>query len=139
MQPKIQDGQDSGGAQLDSQRPMNWRETTPGRYERNVDETETFYTVLARMYESTGYVELSVMIPEAKDHMQVEAQVEFALQEAWRRLRYEHPTIGASVEYDYTSKKCKKVYETFLSDEMARQSQAGWICRSKRSTTDALD
>lgn len=147
MQPKIQDGQDSGGAQLDSQWPMNWRETTPGRYERDVDETETFYTVLARMYESTGralfaitgYVELSVMIPEARIIRRLKRKSNLHFRRHGEGCVTNIPPLEqawSTITLLRNAKKCTRLSSVL---KMARKSQAGWICRSKRSTTDALD
>jgi hypothetical protein len=109
---------------MDSYSEYTWTETRPGRWERDVDEVENFYTTLAKLYEGsgrmffaiTGHVSLSIPSsedPEIKDECRY---VEEALRKAWLRLRYDHPTIGAWTEYDAKRRKCVKVYETFSSE-----------------------
>lgn len=100
-------------------------ETSPGRYERGIDEGELFYTSLAKRWEATGRVffamtgciEFSVSFSEHDDVAQIERRVEKALRKAWRRLRYDHPTLASAVQYDAPSQACKKVYDTFVNDE----------------------
>lgn len=107
-----------------------WQETSPGRYERDLDEPELFYTTLEKLYQGTGrhffaitaYIELSVKIPPQTSPAQTGPLIENALQKAWRRLRYEHPTLASFVEYDATKQKCRKVYETLTRDE-----EAAWL------------
>ncbi|PTU23589.1 hypothetical protein P175DRAFT_0455566 [Aspergillus ochraceoroseus IBT 24754] len=100
-----------------------WTETQPGRWERDVDEVEQFYTSLEKRYEGsgryffamTGYISFSVS--------GTDQEVEDALRKAWLRLRYDHPSIGSRVEYCDAQKKCRKVYEMVPSPE----SQQKWL------------
>ncbi|KAF2800717.1 hypothetical protein K505DRAFT_320252 [Melanomma pulvis-pyrius CBS 109.77] len=110
---------------------FTWTETRPGRWERDIDEAEQFYTSLAKTYEGsgrmffaiTGHISLCIPVPEDKTIQDQERRVEDALRKAWIRLRYDHPTIGGWVEYDENQRKCVKVYETFLNDEQ----QKSWL------------
>ncbi|KAL4977165.1 hypothetical protein BDW66DRAFT_132969 [Aspergillus desertorum] len=95
-----------------------WTEVSPGRWERDVDEVEQFYTSLAKNYEGsgrccfaiTGYISFSVQ--------GTDLAVENALRKAWLRLRYENPTVACRVEYSEQRQKCRKVYEAISSPEM---------------------
>ncbi|OJJ29828.1 hypothetical protein ASPWEDRAFT_143796 [Aspergillus wentii DTO 134E9] len=96
-----------------------WRQTTPGRWERDLDEAEQCYTSLERAYEGTGrhffaisgHISLSVAIDRSSSRSKIEARVRESLLRAWVKLRYDHPTIASWVEYDIKEKKCKKIYE----------------------------
>ncbi|KAE8156378.1 hypothetical protein BDV40DRAFT_309690 [Aspergillus tamarii] len=110
---------------------FEWSETRPGRWERDVDEAEQFYTSLAKAYEGTGRTFfamtgfISVFVPAescSSDH-QTENRAEDALRKAWLRLRYDHPTIASRVEYDVHGKQCKKIYETFTESS----PQEDWL------------
>ncbi|KAB8226293.1 hypothetical protein BDV33DRAFT_162023 [Aspergillus novoparasiticus] len=110
---------------------FEWSEIKPGRWERDVDEAEQFYTSLAKAYEATGRTFfamtgfISVFVPAeggSSDH-QTENRAEEALRKAWLRLRYDHPTIASRVEYDVHGKKCKKIYEAFTE----ASSQEDWL------------
>jgi len=47
-------------------------------------------------------------------------RIERALRAAWKKLRYDHPTLAAPAEYDVESSKCKKVYQKFSEDRGVR-------------------
>ncbi|KAK0108590.1 hypothetical protein ONS95_003387 [Cadophora gregata] len=97
-----------------------WREVSPGRYERNIDEPEQFYTSMAKTYEATGhtyfaitaYTGISVSRSSTSEDSGIDARVEKALRWAWKKLRHDHPTLAAPVEYDHETKRCKKMYKT---------------------------
>ncbi|PVH69412.1 hypothetical protein DL98DRAFT_661699 [Cadophora sp. DSE1049] len=97
-----------------------WREVSPGRYERNIDEAEQFYTSMAKTYEATGhtyfaitaYTGLSISTSSASEGSDLDARVERALRWAWKKLRHDCPTLAAPVAYDHPTKRCKKVYKT---------------------------
>ncbi|KAL2861174.1 uncharacterized protein BJX67DRAFT_375504 [Aspergillus lucknowensis] len=101
----------------------SWTEVRPGRWERDIDETEQFYTSLAKTYEGsgrccfaiTGYI--SFAVPGR------EQEVENALRKAWLRLRFDHPTIASRVEYIQQRQRCRKVYEMAPNQE----SQSDWL------------
>lgn len=110
---------------LETMEQHHWHRTEPGRWERDVDEAEQFYTSLAKSFEGsgrkffaiTGFISLSVNVPQDSTRSIIEQRVTDALRKAWVSLRYHHPTIGAWVEYDQHRKKCRKVYESFLDDK----------------------
>ncbi|KAI9375111.1 hypothetical protein BJX61DRAFT_495324 [Aspergillus egyptiacus] len=101
----------------------SWTEVRPGRWERDIDEAEQFYTTIAKTYEGsgrccfaiTGYITFSA--PGSEE------EVEAALRRAWVQLRYEHPTIASTVEYSEPLLRCRKVYEMALTPE----AQSRWL------------
>jgi len=105
---------------MDSYSELLWREVSPGRYERHIDEAEQFYTSMAKTYEATGHTYfaitafsgISVSRSSASEGIDLDARVENALRWAWKKLRHSHPTLAAPVEYDHRTKRCKKVYKT---------------------------
>jgi len=112
-----------------------WRQTSTGRWEREIDEVEQFYTTLARRFQGTGrtffamtaHISFSVLRTEKATEV-TEVQITNALRMAWLQLRYEHPTIASWVEYNHEEKKCKKVYEMFSDSEDIRQS--AWLAET---------
>ena len=114
---------------LSSDKRFEWQNTEPGRWERDIDEVEEFYTSLARAYEGTGrvffamtgFISLSVQVKQGSDYLGTERRVEEALKHAWTRVRFDHPTIASRVEYDESQGKYKKIYETFPDDASQRQ------------------
>jgi hypothetical protein len=119
---------DSRAMSTDSSNEYAWTETSPGRWERDIDEIEQFYTTLAKLYEGsgrmffaiTGHISLSIPVPQGRELEEECRLVEEALRKGWTRLRYDHPTIGARTEYDARRQKCVKVYETFSIDTQQR-------------------
>lgn len=87
---------------------FEWKLTKPGRWERDIDEVEEFYTSLAKAYEGTGrvffaitgFISFSVLVQPGTRCSETEKRVEEALKNAWIRLRFDHPTIGSRVQYD---------------------------------------
>jgi len=94
-----------------------WSEVSPGRWERDTDEIENFYLALDRQYAETGrhyfaimgHISVSVEVPSSRRPEECEDRLELALQAAWVRLRFDHPTIASWVEY--TGRQPRKVYE----------------------------
>ncbi|KAL5360627.1 hypothetical protein BJX96DRAFT_165301 [Aspergillus floccosus] len=100
---------------------FSWREVRPGRWERNIDEAEQFYTSLAKAYEGTGRtffaitgaISLAISADGKLSPWETEKRAVAALRAAWVRVRYHHPTIASRVEYNPDEKRCKKIYEAF--------------------------
>ncbi|KAJ5612238.1 hypothetical protein N7510_005432 [Penicillium lagena] len=97
-----------------------WEQVKPGRWERDIDEIEQSYTTLARRFQGTGRTffamtaHVSFSVKKTQSSIEnLELHVTNALQKAWLRLRYDHPTIASWVEYNREGKRCKKVYEMF--------------------------
>lgn len=94
-----------------------WRQTASGRWERDIDEVEQFYTTFARRFAGTGrkafamtaHISLNIF---REDEM-MEPRVIDALQKAWLCMRYDHPTIASWVEHNPTARRCRKVYQEF--------------------------
>ena len=105
-----------------------WHETSPGRFERDLDEVEQIYATLAKFYEGTGhsffaitgYLEISLQLSSSEEALDVERRVDCAFQNAWFRLRNNHPTIASHVEYDSSTKRCRKIYQSLEADTQAR-------------------
>ncbi len=77
----------------------SWTQVRPGRWEREIDETEQFYTSLAKTYEGSGRCCFAITAYVSFSAQGAEHDVEVALRKAWLRLRYECPTIASWVEY----------------------------------------
>jgi hypothetical protein len=105
---------------MSQQTDFQWQEVRPGRWERGIDEVEQFYTSLAKSYQGsgrnffaiTGFVSFSVKTYGSVSQEKTARIVEDALQKAWVRLRFDHPTIASWVEWDSKRKCCKKIYES---------------------------
>ena len=78
----------------DAQSGYEWRETSPGRLERDLDEVEQLYTTMAKLYEGTGHSffaitdcpEIPLKMDSASDARDVQQRVDCAFQRAWSRL-----------------------------------------------------
>ncbi|KAG8162268.1 hypothetical protein KVR01_008033 [Diaporthe batatas] len=100
-----------------------WHETSPGLWQRDVDEAEKFYYSLAKRYEGcgrmffaiTGHLSLSVDIPEGQSQEAVAQRFETALRHGWLALRYEHPTIASRVSHNPATGQVTKSYRTRLT------------------------
>jgi hypothetical protein len=133
---------DSRAMSTDSSNEYAWTKTSPGRWERDIDEIEQFYTTLAKLYEGsgrmffaiTGHVSLSTPVSQGREFEEECRLVEEALRKGWTRLRYDHPTIGAWTEYDAKRQKCVKVYETFSSDTQQRT----WVDETFRTISPGV-
>jgi hypothetical protein len=98
-----------------------WRPAGLGRWERDIDEVEQFYTTFARRFIGTGRASFAmtahVSLYIVRDGDTLESRVIDALRKAWVCLRYDHPTIASWVEYNREARRCKKIYEEFLKRE----------------------
>ncbi|TMW64691.1 hypothetical protein Poli38472_011571 [Pythium oligandrum] len=98
-----------------------WQETSPGVWQREVDEAESYYTALQKIYANTGRMffaitgHLSVTTPVPSDKTPEETATRFdaALRQAWLHLRYDYPTIASVVLMDEATKTPKKTYKAF--------------------------
>lgn len=117
-----------------------WRQFNPGRWERDVDEVEQFYTSLSKAYIGsgriyfgmTGHISYTVSIEKDSNRPSIEKRIQEALQKTWLHLRYNHPTIASWVEYDPTNNKCKKIYEGFQE----RCDKSSWLDKAFRIIID---
>ncbi|KAF2036060.1 hypothetical protein EK21DRAFT_96053 [Setomelanomma holmii] len=108
---------------------LDWRESTPGHWGREIDEAERFYTDMAKTYEGsgriffaiTGFVSLSIDVTQDSSLEETGKMVEDALRQAWLRLRFEHPTIASYVEYNLGRGKWVRSYRAFLPDGFEAQ------------------
>jgi hypothetical protein len=108
---------------MDQLQHLEWHETSPGCHEREIDEVEQLYTSLAKTWEGTGHTYFAITacaglsLPQGPPPSDLPLRVEKALRYGWKRLRYEHPTLAAPVEWDSSTKRCKKVYKTLSNKE----------------------
>lgn len=112
---------------------LTWQRTSLGRWNREVDEAECFYTLLAKSHESsgrmffaiTGFVSISVETTDSTAE-EVGQRLETALRTAWVRLRYDHPTIASRVQYDHQDALWKKMYTPFREGDVEHQTKE-WL------------
>ncbi|KAH7090278.1 hypothetical protein FB567DRAFT_626283 [Paraphoma chrysanthemicola] len=113
---------------------LEWYESSPGRWEREIDEAEQFYTYMAKLYEGTGrmafamtgFMSLSVQVSKDSVPQTTSRMIEDALRQAWLRLRFEHPTIASYVDYDVEQGKWLKSYTAFHRDSVDAQIEQ-WL------------
>ncbi|OJJ03084.1 hypothetical protein ASPVEDRAFT_53620 [Aspergillus versicolor CBS 583.65] len=101
----------------------SWTQVRPGRWERNIDESEQFYTTLAKTYEASGRCCFAITAYVSFSVQGAEHEVELALRKAWLRLRYESPTVASWVEYSEQRQRCRKIYDTAPTPE----AQNAWL------------
>ena len=103
---------------------FTWQETTPGVWQRGVDEVEHFYFALAKSFEGsgrmffaiTGHVSIHVDVPESDSWEQLDTRLDEALRKAWLTLRFYQPTIASHVAQDAGMMEPVKVYRTIRRD-----------------------
>lgn len=108
---------------MDYQR-FDWQETDPGKYEREIDEAEQFYASIAKTYEETGHtifaitagISLKVSRPVDMNISSFDKKIDDSLRSAWKKVRFDHPTLAAPVVHDTTTKKYKKVYQSPITE-----------------------
>ncbi|KAL3464860.1 hypothetical protein BJX64DRAFT_253874 [Aspergillus heterothallicus] len=114
---------------------FSWTQTQPGRWERDIDETEQFYTTLAKTYEGSGRCCFAITGSVSFSVSAKEGDVENALKKAWLRVRFDHPTIASRVEYSAHFQRCKKVYEALGASQ---QEQGAWIDATFRAVRSKM-
>ncbi|OLN97793.1 hypothetical protein CCHL11_02514 [Colletotrichum chlorophyti] len=108
-----------------------WRQTSPGTWQRSIDEVEEFYSSLATLYEGsglmffaiTGHASLTIDTAELPSSTSPESLIDDALRKAWLALRYDHPTIASQVTQDLTTGKWTKTYRQFQDEK----DQQAWL------------
>ncbi|KAL4914827.1 hypothetical protein BDW62DRAFT_204192 [Aspergillus aurantiobrunneus] len=101
----------------------SWTQVSPGRWERDIDETEQFYTSFAKRYEGTGRCCFAITGYISFSAEGTDSEVENALRKAWLRLRYENPTVASRVEYCAKRQRCRKLYDMMATPE----AQGTWL------------
>lgn len=110
-----------------------WTEVRPGRWERDIDEIEYYYLAVDRQYAETGrhcfaitgHVPVFMKVQPHQLQEECELELEEALQVAWLRLRFDHPTIASWVEY--VGRRPRKVYESGGSKPDRHKSLNNWL------------
>jgi hypothetical protein len=103
---------------MSSNTHLLWHETAPHEYDREIDEAEQLYTSLAKTFAGTGhtyfaitaYTGLSIPVIASEAVTELQTRIDDSFSYAWKRLRYDHPTLAAPVEYDLITKSCRKIY-----------------------------
>ena len=111
----------------------NWQSKGHNHWEREIDETERFYTCLAKSYEGsgrmyfaiTGFVSISVDIMNGSSGQDVED----AVRKAWVRLRYDYPTIASRVDYNTEWGRHVKSYTAFHPDHVDFSTES-WLSQT---------
>ncbi|KAK1710889.1 hypothetical protein CaCOL14_010727 [Colletotrichum acutatum] len=111
-----------------------WTQTSPGTWQRSIDEVEEFYASMPVLYEGsglmffaiTGHISLTFDTTGINDSSDAAKRVDEALKSAWLALRHDHPTIASQVTRDLTTGKWTKTYQQ-LKDEADHQS---WISKT---------
>ncbi|KAL6705495.1 hypothetical protein ACN47E_006611 [Coniothyrium glycines] len=123
---------------------LMWHSSVPGKWAREIDEAEKFYTTMASHYKGTGRMFFAItgflsLEVESSEASSAETQrIEDALREAWLRLRHEHPPIASRVEFDVKERKWMKIYETFEEEHLAEQQKA-WLRNTVISLSPGVD
>jgi hypothetical protein len=76
-----------------------WKETIPGRFERPLDSIELFFSTLAAGGAPLGreHWAISVVGKFHLKHSASDSELEGALRQAWKTMRYDHPEIASFV------------------------------------------
>ncbi|OHE96278.1 hypothetical protein CORC01_08350 [Colletotrichum orchidophilum] len=110
---------------------LSWNQTSPGTWQRSIDEVEEFYSAMPVLYGGsglmffaiTGHVSLTFDITGISDLSDASRRVDQALKNAWLTLRYDHPTIASQVNRDLATGKWTKTYRYFKD----KADQQSWI------------
>ncbi|PSN59913.1 hypothetical protein BS50DRAFT_222230 [Corynespora cassiicola Philippines] len=112
---------------------FEWKQNL-GIWERDIDEAENFYTCLSEAWKGsgrmffaiTGFLSISLEVPQSSMTDNVEAKLQAAFQKAWLRLRFDHPTIASRTEYNHERKRYIKLYRPM--DGVSPQSETcNWL------------
>ncbi|KAI9155678.1 hypothetical protein HJFPF1_08267 [Paramyrothecium foliicola] len=111
-----------------------WVRTSSGVLQREADEAERYYAVMATLYEGsgrvalgiTGFLSLSIAVETEAAVMSAERRIDTALAKAWLALRFDHPTIASQVLKDHQNQTWVKVYRRFLNET----DPVSWLDRS---------
>lgn len=93
-----------------------WTELTPGRWERDIDEIETFWAQAAKAHDTqgrkpfaiTGHVSLRLDAAAATSRPDINT----ALRKAWFAIRQDHPSIASRADYDFNAERFTRSYQT---------------------------
>ncbi|KAF4977299.1 hypothetical protein FZEAL_6187 [Fusarium zealandicum] len=104
---------------------ITWTETSPGFWERGLDEGEKNYKNLETLFEGsgrvffaiTGHVSVQVPVPSGQDKETESNKVDAALRKAWVASRYDYPTIASHVVYNPTKPFFREIYQTPKSED----------------------
>ncbi|EGS21702.1 uncharacterized protein CTHT_0035680 [Thermochaetoides thermophila DSM 1495] len=102
---------------------LKWHQTSPGLWQRGIDEVEEFYATMAALYEGsgrmffaiTGHVSIEVDVPSHMSVDESEKRLDAALSKAWICMRYDHPTIASRVSLHSKTHEWIKSYRKILA------------------------
>jgi hypothetical protein len=52
---------------------------------------------------------------------ELETRIDDSFRYAWKRLRYDHPTLATRIEYDLSTKSCRKIYRSPRNDAEVKE------------------
>jgi hypothetical protein len=111
---------------------MSWKETSAGRFERPIDSLENFYRATAAVGAVLGKEHLALSVSAQLDldlDLVRKEDVETALRDAWKTMRYDHPKLATTVKGD-----------TLVYQVPSASALDSWLAESflvKPSTTSA--
>lgn len=94
---------------------MSWTETSPGRFERPLDDIEIFFKTISDQGIDINREHWAVSICARFQCRLTSHDTELALRNAWKAMRYDHPDIAASL-----ADGNKKAYRVPSSVELER-------------------
>ena len=109
---------------------LQWKQCASGQYERSMDEIEEFYTFMASQTAALKREQGS--ITAAFKIAFKSSDITAAAQEAWKTLRYDHPTLASTVEGD------KKVYRVADEEELNQWLKTTFIVNDHSATSREL-
>lgn len=117
----------------------------PGRWEREIDEAERFYTALANNYKAsgrmffiiTGFISVKTYTTGASSKENSDRMHE-ALRKAWLRLRYDHPTIASCIIFSPTRDKWIKRYTSLDNGNVSEQHDE-WLDQTFHPIAPGVD
>ena len=111
---------------------MSWQETSPGRYERPLDDIEIFFKEIADQGKPLNREHWAVRIYAQFQYDASPSETLDALQRSWKTVRYDHPEIASYTGGD------KKVYEVPSSAALGTWMKETFHVNSSLSIDEVL-
>ncbi|KAH8683641.1 hypothetical protein BGZ61DRAFT_456152 [Ilyonectria robusta] len=113
---------------------FQWKYTTSGLWERDIDEVELFYSSVAKLtrdagagcFPVTACVNIQASVVDGVTNEEANDRIESAIRKAWITLRYEHPSLASWTDYDKETDKWTRFYSPLPSpdrDTVGEQQQ----------------
>ncbi|KAG8668059.1 hypothetical protein FPOAC2_10173 [Fusarium poae] len=95
----------------------HWTQSNSGFWHRDIDECEQFYQLYANEEHGCYPVTACALFQVKDESVNLDFNVQSALQNAWTLLRHKHPTLGSRIERSDQPDTWKRVYRPLDSDE----------------------